>query len=176
MSTAYLSEIRIMAFNFAPRGWAMCNGQILSIQQNTALFALIGTTYGGNGVNTFALPNLQGSVPTSMGTGFTIGQIGGEAGHTLTINEIPQHTHQMVVDATGATATHIPAGNTVLSKSLTSGGADLFMWGPQGAFSLGALAQQSMSMSGSSGPHENQQPYLTLTFCIALQGIFPSRN
>ncbi|HUA68937.1 MAG TPA: tail fiber protein [Candidatus Saccharimonadales bacterium] len=165
MSSPYLSEIRIVSFNFPPKGWAFCNGQILPINQNQALFALLGTTYGGNGVTTFALPNLQGCVPMHVGSGFNLGQSGGEAAHTLAISEIPNHTHPPVVSSNPATQGS-PQNN-------------FFANGNQPAFNPTPTAAMSAAVVGSAGgtqPHNNMQPYLVLSFIIALQGIFPSQN
>lgn len=168
MADPFVAEIRMFPFDFAPTGWAQCDGQLLPIAQNTALFSLIGTFYGGNGTSNFALPNLQGCCAVAQGQGpglspYEVGQTGGEATHTLLLTEIPAHTHVLNVsntaatlgsndgtDAIGASATPAfgPAGNTV----------------PMGA------------TTGGSEPHNNLQPYLTINFCIALQGIFPSRS
>lgn len=165
MSDPFLSEIKIMSFNFPPRGWATCNGQVLPINQNQALFSLLGTTYGGNGQTTFNLPNLQGRIPLHMGVGFPLGQQGGEALHTLTTQELPAHVHS-------ANGTAVD-GDTVIPAS----GALGITAGIYGAASsLTTLAPASISNSGGSQPHENMQPYLTLNFCISLQGIFPSRS
>ena len=175
MSSPYLSEIRIMAFNFPPKGWQLCNGQTLAINANQALFSLIGTTYGGNGVQTFNLPNLQGNVPIHMGNGFTLGQTKGEANHTLTVNEMGAHNHLMA--ATAATATEqIPTPNSFLaqaqSQSSNKPAVSIYGTGNVGA----PLAPATIGSNGGSQPHPNQQPYLVLNFCIALQGIFPSRS
>jgi len=177
MSDPYLSEIRMMAFNYAPRNWVPCNGQIMGISQNQALFSLLGTTYGGDGVRTYALPNLQGRVPMHMGNGFGLGQVFGEEGHTLITAEMPQHTHGMKASNTAGT---VPVGvpTTALGQGQTGGtggGQAVNLYAPPGgatvAFNAGAL-----SNTGSNQPHENRQPYLTLNFCIALSGIFPSRT
>ena len=171
MGTPFLSEIRIMSFGFAPKGWAQCNGQLMPINQNQALFSLLGTTYGGNGQTTFALPNLQGNVPVHMGNGFTLGQTGGEQNHTLLISELPTHTHP--AQATTATATtNIPTSSpsVVLAQSTGS-----FLYSGA-ATNLVGMAPNALSSVGGSQPHPNMQPYLTLNFCVALVGIFPSRN
>jgi microcystin-dependent protein len=165
MSEPFLSEIKIVSFNFAPKGWALCNGQFLPINQNQALFSLLGTTYGGNGQTTFALPNLRGRVPIHFGDGHTLGEIGGEATHTLVMNEMPQHIH--FASGSGNNGDTVIPGGSVLG-----GGAGLY----GGAASLTSLRPDSVTNIGGSQPHENRQPYLVLNFCIALQGIFPSQN
>jgi microcystin-dependent protein len=166
----FLSEIRIMSFNFPPKGWAFCNGQFLPINQNQALFSLLGTTYGGNGQTTFALPNLQGRVPIHMGSGFTLGQVGGQVTHTVTMGEMPQHFHSLMASSQNGNTSFPanPSGN-VLSTSNTP-----FYRPPDGGFV--SLIPSMVSNVGGSQPHTNQQPFLALTFCIALQGIFPSQN
>ncbi|MEO7324815.1 MAG: tail fiber protein [Dokdonella sp.] len=168
MSNPFLSEVRLMSFGFAPRGWALCNGQLLPINQNQALFSLLGTTYGGNGQTNFALPNLQGRVPMHMGNGYTLGQSAGEQGHTLTIAELPTHVHGAMASPTSdATNVAIPTGNFLaspLSQTYTPFAAP------------GAMNPTTLANVGGSQPHQNMQPYLTLNFCIALQGIFPSQN
>ena len=166
MGTPFLSEIRIFTFNYAPKGWAMCNGQTLPINQNQALFALLGTTYGGNGQTTFNLPNLQGRVPIHMGSGFTQGQAGGETAHTLATAEMPTHTH-FAQASTQAGNQAIPTNNILASPLNLS-------YAPVG--SLTTLNPGTITNVGGSQAHNNMQPYLTLNFCIALQGIFPSRN
>jgi len=167
MATPFMSEIRIMSFGFAPKGWALCDGQLLPINQNQALFSLLGTTYGGDGRVNFGLPNLQGRVPMHMGAGHTLGERGGEQGHTLSISEIPTHTH--VANACSATAsTNIPAGNLLANTTPNS------LYGA--ATNLQAMAAPTVTSVGGSQAHLNMQPFLTLTFSIALQGIFPSQN
>ncbi len=165
MSTPYLAEIRIFSFNFPPKGWAFCNGQLLPINQNQALFSLLGTTYGGDGVTNFKLPNLQASAPIHFGAGFALGQFGGEASHTLVSSELPMHTHPVVASSNVADQGS-PQNNywAVESSNAYSGNAD------------STMAPQSLSMIGGSQPHDNMPPYLTLSFCIALTGIFPSQN
>ena len=166
MSEPFLSEIRLMSFGFAPKGWALCNGQLLPINQNQALFSLLGTTYGGNGQTTFALPNLQGRTPIHASSGHTLGESGGEQNHTLTIPELPQHTHSL--QASNAQGDQRGGGNAFLAN----GGSDIYVQ-PQ---NLTAMNPGTVGNVGGSQPHTNMQPFLTLNFCIALQGIFPSRN
>ena len=165
MSEPFLGEIRILSFSFAPSGWAFCDGQTLPINQNQALFSLLGTTYGGNGISTFALPNFQGRVPMHVGPGFVLGQTLGEAGHTLLVNEMPSHTHVPV----GSSNTPHVASPAGAYWPTTSGGS----YAPSPTTTL---APQAIASGGGSQPHDNMSPYLTLNFCIALQGIFPSRN
>jgi len=165
VTSPFLSEIRIMSFGFAPKGWAQCNGQLLPINQNQALFALLGTTYGGDGRNTFGLPNLQGRAPIHVGSGYGIGQFGGELNHTLTLAEAPSHTHA-VLGTTSTGDSPIPSGNYL-------GAADE-VYGPL----TNPVSIQAATVTGTTGgqPHNNQQPYLVLNFCIAIQGIFPTQN
>jgi microcystin-dependent protein len=172
MSEAYISEIRIFGFSFAPRGWAQCNGQMLQISQNQALFSLLGTTYGGNGVQTFALPNLQSRVPMHFGQGpglsnYSLGQVAGEEAHVLQQTEIPAHVHPL--SGTPAQAsTNLPVGNFVATSP-----ANPYI-DPAHAGSRITLTQTASA--GGSQSHANQQPYLVVNFCICLFGIFPSRN
>lgn len=168
MAEPFLAEIRLMSFAFPPQGWALCNGQLLPINQNQALFSLLGTTYGGNGQTTFALPNLQGRVPIHMGSGHTLGEAGGEQAHTLSIGEVPAHTHLVNASksATGGSAT--PTGRHL-------GGGNNAYHAPAGA-TLTTLGAASIANTGGSQAHLNLQPFLTISFCIALQGIFPSQN
>jgi microcystin-dependent protein len=164
MGTPYLGEIRIFTFNFPPKGWAFCNGQTLAINQNQALFALLGTTYGGNGTTTFALPYLQGCIPFHRGNSFTQGQYGGEEAHTLLVSEMPAHTH--VVTASSAVADQNVTAGTVWAQ--TPGAYDS---------QLGVgMSPAEVTSAGGNQPHENRPPYLVLNFCMALQGIFPSQN
>ncbi len=178
MSTPFLSEIRIMSFSFAPKGWALSNGQLLPINQNQALFSLLGTTYGGDGRVNFGLPNLRGQVPLHMGSGFTLGQRGGENNHTLTVSELPQHNHLMNVSNTGALKN--ATGKTPASNSPAQAVAATNPVSAVNIYGTGAPSEafdpSTISNVGGSQPHSNQQPYLALNFCIALQGIFPSQN
>ena len=168
MAEPFLSEIRIMSFGFAPKGWALCNGQLLPINQNQALFSLLGTTFGGDGRMNFALPNLQGQTPIHVGNGHTLGERGGEQAHTLSIAEIPTHTHAAQATSGNAT-TAVPASNLTLA---TSGNYEAY----RPATSLVTLNPATVANTGGSQAHLNMQPFLTLNFCIALQGIFPSPN
>jgi microcystin-dependent protein len=166
MAEPFLSEIRLMSFNFAPKGWALCNGQFLPINQNQALFALLGTTYGGNGQTTFALPDFRGRTPIHVGSGHTLGEKGGEQAHTLSQGEMPQHTHLVRVSSASTSGMAAPGGRYL-------GGANNAYHNP---VSLTALNPGSITNVGGSQAHLNMQPFLTISFCIALQGIFPSRN
>ncbi len=165
MATPYLSEIRILSFGFPPKGWALCNGQLLPINQNQALFSLLGTTYGGDGRVNFGLPNLQGRTPMHVGDGHTLGELGGEQNHTLSIAEIPAHTHSWGATNTAANAPN-PTSNLLGSAPEYDGSGS----------NLTPMYPGVLSTVGGSQPHPNMQPYLTLNFCIALQGIFPSQN
>lgn len=165
MGAPYLSEVRIMSFNFAPKGWAMCNGQLMPINQNQALFSLLGTTYGGDGRTTFGLPNLEGRVPLHRGNGFTQGEAGGEQAHTLVAHEQPVHTHT-AQGTTSVPDSDVPAGNYL--------GAVQGLYGP--ATNTTTLHPTTIANAGAGQPHNNLQPYLVLNFCIALQGVFPSPN
>ncbi len=167
MAEPFLSEIRIMSFVFAPKGWALCNGQLLPINQNQGLFSLLGTTFGGDGRVNFALPDLRGRVPIHVGSGHTLGEKGGEQAHTLSIAELPTHTHVANASSAVATAT-IPNNSLVLAQ----GQFEIY----RQASSLVALNAGTVSNVGGSQAHLNMQPFLTLSFCIALQGIFPSPN
>ena len=165
MAEPFLSEIRIMSFDFAPKGWALCNGQLLPINQNQALFSLLGTTFGGDGRVNFALPDLRARGPIHVGAGHTLGERGGEQGHTLSIAEIPTHTH--VLSGSPSNANVAPAVGNVLAA------ANNVYNIPS---NLTALGSNSIANAGGSQAHLNMQPFLTLNFCIALQGIFPSPN
>jgi microcystin-dependent protein len=178
MSNPFLSEIRIMSFSFAPRGWTMCNGQLLPINQNQALFSLLGTTYGGNGQTNFQLPDLRGRIPISMGAGHTLGERAGTESVTLNISQLPAHTHFVV--ASNADATQGPGGrdptNAALAKAaaapLPATAVNIFGTGTPGL----PMAANILGPTGGNQPHNNVEPFLALNFCIALQGIFPSQN
>lgn len=165
MSDPFIGEIQVFPFGFAPRGWAQCNGQLLPINQYQTLFSLLGTMYGGNGQTNFALPDLRGRVPLSVGAGLTQGERGGEEMHTLSVYELPAHTHAAI------------ASSTPPSTPSPSGAA----WANMGADAYAAsanvqMAGNAIAPTGGGQPHENRSPYLTLNFCIALVGIYPSRS
>lgn len=175
MADPFVAEIRIFPFNFAPKGWAWCDGQLMPLSQNTALFSLLGTTYGGDGKSTFALPDLQGRAPMHPGQGpglslHDLGETGGSETITLLESEIPAHSHSMYGQASIANLND-PAG-AVLARSF--GGGNLYK-SSSGA-SLAPLANESLAPAGGDQPHNNMQPYLTFYFCIALQGVFPPRT
>ena len=165
MSEPFLSEIKIVSFNFPPKGWALCNGQVLPINQNQALFALLGTTYGGNGQTTFALPNLRGQVPIHFGGSHNLGEAAGSTSVTVNIQQMPQHLHVLQGTQTNADVA-IPTNNLL--------GRTSSLYSSPNA--LTTLAPASVTSVGGSQPHNNMMPYLVLNFVIALQGIFPSRN
>jgi microcystin-dependent protein len=170
MSNPFVAEIRMFGFNFAPKGWAQCNGQLLPLSQNTALFSLLGTFYGGDGKSTFALPNLEGSSPMFWGDGsglsqYFLGQQGGSEFVTLLTSEMPLHTHNLVaseevVNANNVDQTWFGAGETRYAA----------------AANIVTMSPFALSIAGGSLPHNNMQPYLTVNFCIALQGVFPPRT
>jgi microcystin-dependent protein len=162
-----MGEIKIVSFPFAPKGWAMCNGQVLPISQNQALFSLLGTTYGGDGVTSFALPNLQGRAPVHAGSEIPLGGAGGEENHTLTINEMPAHSHQ-VFGATSGPAAGNPAGNVWATLTATQN--------PYGSAPNAAMLPAAIHTAGGGQAHANLQPYLTVNYVIALQGVYPPRN
>jgi len=168
MAEPFLSEIRIMSFGFPPKGWATCDGQLLPINQNQALFSLLGTTYGGDGRVNFGLPNLQGRTPMHMGSGHTLGERGGEQGHTLSISEIPTHVHSAM--ATSNPGSQPVPPSAFLGKDTT---ANPYL-APDN--NLGAMIAGTLANVGGSQAHLNMQPFLTLNFSIALQGIFPSQT
>lgn len=163
MAEPFLSEIRIMSFGFAPKGWAQCNGQLLPINQNQPLFSLLGTTFGGDGRVNFALPDNRGRVPIHVGSGHTLGEKGGEQAHTLSISELPTHTHVANANSSNATSPIAIANLLAAANNL---------YAP--ATNLVALNASMVTNTGGSQAHLNMQPFLTLNFCIALQGIFPS--
>lgn len=175
MSDQFLAEIRIFPFNFPPRGWAFCNGQILPIAQNTALFSLLGVTYGGDGVSTFGLPNLQGAVPVNFGQGvglsdYALGQAGGASSVVLAAAQLPSHSHGLRAFTGAGPGPHAePQANDSLTTS--QGGS---AYAPSG--SLVALASSALSKAGKNTAHTNLMPSLTLNFCIALTGIYPPRT
>jgi len=179
MSSFYLGQITMFGFGFAPKGWALCNGQTLAINQNQALFALLGTSYGGNGVTTFLLPNLQAAVPVCEGQGaglssYVLGQAGGSANVTLALNQLPSHNHTFNASKTGAVSATL-AGN--IPATSTFGSPPIF-YASQGTPPLVfvPLAAGACTTVGQSQAHSNLMPSLTINFCIALTGIFPSRN
>jgi microcystin-dependent protein len=165
MSQPFLGQIATFGFNFAPQGWALCDGQTLAISQNTALFSLIGTTYGGDGITTFQLPNLQGNVAIMAYQNYVLGATSGEASHTLTINETPAHSHSIV--ASSVTADQLAAPGNFPGAATANNYSNA---APDTTLGNGTAG------TGGSQPHENMQPYLVINFCIALAGIFPSRN
>lgn len=172
MAEPFLSEIRIFSFDFAPKGWALCNGQLLPINQNQALFALLGTTYGGNGQTNFALPNLRGRAQLHEGSGHTLGEAAGSSAVTINIQQLPTHTHTLssnmaVVSANQNATLGSPGGNNHANT-----GKQIWNTGQGNAL----MNPQAIGNVGGNQPHTNMQPYLVLNFCIALQGIFPSQN
>jgi microcystin-dependent protein len=173
MADPFVAEIRIFPFNFAPTGWAFCDGQILPLSQNTALFSLLGTTYGGNGKSNFALPDLQGSAPMHPGQGpglslHDLGEVGGSDTVTLLESELPAHTHAAHADAVDLADTNVPSPNASFAQSA---GGTLYQ-----ASANTQLAPQALAPAGGDQPHNNLQPYLTLNFNIALQGVYPPRT
>lgn len=166
MSEPFLAELKIISWNFPPKGWAFCNGQLLPINQNQALFSILGTTYGGDGRVNFGLPDLQGRTPIHVGNGFTLGERGGQTAHTLTIPELPSHGH--AAGGTSNTAdSGIPTGNVWASNT---------SYTPYSNLPAAAMSPATVGSAGGSQPHENMSPYLVLNIIIALQGIFPSQN
>ena len=179
MSSPFVAEITMFAFNFAPKGWAFCAGQLLPISQNTALFSLLGTTYGGNGTTTFQLPDLRGRVANAFGQGqglgnYSLGQTGGQESHTLILNEMPAggHTHTINATNNGTTGgTNVPSATVGLGAAYASGAVAVNIY----SSAAPTTAMGSLAPTGGQ-PHENRMPFLGLNYCIALQGIFPSRN
>jgi len=175
MADPFVAEIRIFPFNFAPKGWAFCDGQLLPLSQNTALFSLLGTVYGGNGKSNFALPNLQGSAPMHPGQGpglslYDLGQTGGSETVSLLESEIPSHSHG-VMAAVNPALVKLPSPSVGLARS-RNGNA----YQTNSTQNLTNMSDQAIAPAGGDQPHNNMQPYLTLNFCIALQGVFPPRT
>ncbi|MFL6857473.1 MAG: phage tail protein [Allosphingosinicella sp.] len=168
MGTPFMGEIKIVAFNFAPKSWALANGQFLPINQNQALFSLFGTMYGGNGQTTFALPDLRGRVPIHIGPSFTQGQAGGEEAHTITMSEMAAHNHFFMANSAD--------GDGDKPQGPPKGSLGALNVGYNNGSNLTSLAPGELSNVGGSQPHENKQPYLVLNYCVALTGVFPSRN
>ena len=174
MADPFVAEIRIFGFNFAPTGWAQCNGQLMPLSQNTALFSLLGTTYGGDGKSNFALPDLQGRVPMQPGQGpglslRDLGETGGSQTVTLLQSELPAHNHQMM-------AANDPGDSNNPTNNAISRSSNAAVYGPPNIARTALMSPQSLSITGGSLPHNNMSPYLTLNFCIALQGVFPPRS
>jgi len=169
MSDCFIGEIRMVSFNFAPQGWALCDGQLLPINQNQALYSLLGTYFGGDGVTTFRLPDLRGRVPVHPTAGAAPGRTGGAETHVLSVNEMPMHMHSLA--ASSALASSTSPANTLLGKKGRLG-RDVYA----APANLTTLNPNSVSAAGASLPHENMQPFLALNFAIALTGIYPSRN
>jgi microcystin-dependent protein len=186
MSQPYIGQIELFAFNLVPKGWAPCQGQLMAIQQNAALFSLLGTTYGGDGIRTFALPDLRGRVAMGQGGGgglstVEMGEVQGEANHTILISEMPAHSHALNTAPAASTDTNsaIPSSTMVLANAIGKDGGNTFAVSPYAAVPPApsvAMAPTAITPSGGSQPHNNMMPYLALGFCIALSGIFPSRN
>ena len=168
MGTPFLGELKIVSFDYAPQGWAQCNGQFLPINQNQALFSILGTTYGGNGQTTFALPDMRGRVPIHFGSGHTLGEAAGSTAVTLTLSQLPQHIH-FAQSTTNAADNNVPDNTVLLADTAPN---DLYT----GAAGLTPLIASTISSVGGSQPHENRQPFLTLNIIIALQGVVPSQS
>jgi microcystin-dependent protein len=173
MADPFVAEIRIFPFNFAPTGWAWCDGQLMPLSQNTALFSLLGTTYGGNGTSNFALPDLQGSAPMHPGQGpglslHDLGEMGGSETVTLLASEMPAHNHALAANVIDLADTNVPSPNASFAQSASG---TLYQ-----TTSNTQLNPQALAPSGGDQPHNNMMPYLTLNFCIALQGVFPPRG
>ena len=167
MSQPFLAQLMLASFSYAPKGWALANGQLMPINQNQALFSLIGTTYGGNGIQTFALPNLQGRTPVGVGNGINYGEIAGVESVTLLSVNVPPHIHAFNASGAAASVTKPVAGDSIASQ-----GANVYAL----PASFGSMSAASVSAVNGSQPHENRQPFLVMNWCIALSGIFPSRN
>jgi microcystin-dependent protein len=176
MADPFVAEIRIFPFNFAPKGWAFCDGQLLPLSQNTALFSLLGTTYGGDGKSNFALPNMQGNAPMHPGQGpglslHDLGETGGSQTVSLLESEMPSHPHSLIAQVPPAD-TNLPTGNVLARASV--GGVNPYQ--PPAGAPLVTMSPSALTPAGGDQPHNNMQPYLTLSFCIALQGVFPPRT
>jgi len=171
MSEPFLAEVRMVGFNYAPRGWAFCDGQILPINQNQSLYSLLGTTYGGDGRTTFALPDIRGRTPIHVGSGHRLGQKSGEETHTLSANEMPQHRH--LFRASTTEANRPTSGGEVLARTTS---ADIYRDSDLSPLNFTNLRSGTITNVGGSQAHENMQPFLAVNYCIALQGLFPSRN
>jgi microcystin-dependent protein len=167
MGTPFVAQLLLASFNFAPKGYAQANGQLLAVNANQALFSLIGTTFGGNGIQNFALPNLQGRTPVGVGNGIAYGEMGGVESVTLLSSQVPAHTHTL--NASGAAAS---SGRPATGNMLAGQGVNAYV----AATSLASMSAATVSTVGGSQPHENRQPYLVMCWCIALTGMFPSRN
>ena len=181
MSEPFLGQISMFGFNFAPQGWALCNGQILSIAQNTALFSLLGTTYGGNGQTNFGLPNLQGRVPKHWGQGpglsnYDIGEMAGVESVTLITTQMPAHVHNVSVAIGALSASQSPTADPTGNSLLGGTSNNIYGAGDPDVVMNAKMAKVTENIAGGSQPHENRDPYLCVTFAIALNGIFPSRN
>jgi len=179
MSEPFIGEVKAFAFNFAPKNWAMCNGQLLSIAQNQALFSILGTTYGGNGTVTFALPDLRGRSPIHWGQGgglsnISLGQVGGTENVTLTVNQMPAHTHPFVATTTAGTKKLV--NGSIFADDVDSQPVDYFAAPNAPGSNYFPLNALSMPVMGGTQPHPNMQPYMVVNYCICLNGIFPSRN
>lgn len=173
MSQPFLAEIKIISWNFAPKGWAFCNGQLLPINQNQALFSLLGTTFGGNGQTNFALPDFRGRIPIHVGQGHLLGEAAGKEFHTVISNEMPAHNHLVSASTSSGNSKFIEQSAPSASKNILAN-SGVSIYGPPS--NLASLEPSSITNAGGSQPHENRQPFLVLNFIIALQGIFPSRN
>jgi microcystin-dependent protein len=167
MSQPFIAQLMLASFNYAPKGWAQANGQLMAINQNQALFSLVGTTYGGNGIQNFALPNLQGRTPVGVGNGINYGEVAGVESVTLLSVNVPPHAHAFNASGAGASNPRPAAGDMLAGQGSSNYIA---------ASGLGSMSAGSVSTVGGSQPHENRQPYLVMNWCIALSGIFPSRN
>ena len=166
MSDPFIGEIKLFPYNGVPRGWAACQGQLMQINQNQALYSLLGNVYGGDGRTTFGLPDLRGRVAIHVGSNIPVGASGGEENHTLTANEMPQHTHQVLASNSSAGVSEIGGATWAVAENAS--------YNPAGT--MVPMSQAAIGVSGGSQPHPNMQPYLAMAFCIAIQGIYPSRG